>query len=212
MGNVEGRVIDTKDSSGVANASIVITDAKGKDFRATTDGAGNFRVEGVAPGDIKVRTEAEEYLMSVDTAKVEPSKDAKVTVDLNPRPRRSNVIVTQKQIIIRKQIHFETDSAVIKGDSTMLLEEIADVLNRNPDIKLVEVQGHTDNRGSREHNQDLSERRANSVRDWLTSHGIDGSRLAAKGYGQTRPIAPNVTARNRARNRRVQFVIKERSK
>ena len=125
---------------------------------------------------------------------------------------RSNVIVTQKQIIIRKQIHFETDSAVIKGDSTSLLEEIADVMNRNGDIKLVEVQGHTDNTGSRDHNQELSDRRANAVKDWLVSHGINAGRLEAKGYGQTRPIAPNVTARNRARNRRVQFVIKERSK
>ena len=164
------------------------------------------------PGEIKVRTEAEKYLLNLDTGKIEPRKDAQLTINLNARPKRANVIVTQNQIIIRKQIHFETDSAVIQGDSTSLMEEIADVINRNEDIKLVEIQGHTDNTGTREHNQDLSDRRANSVKDWLTSHGIDASRLEAKGYGQTRPIAPNVTARNRARNRRVQFVIKDRSK
>ena len=212
MGNVVGRVMDAEKSAPVANASIVMTDAKGKEYRASTDSSGNFRIEGVAPGEIKVQTEADKYLMAVDTAKVAPQKDAQVTIDLNPRPKRANVIVTQKQIIIRKQIHFETDSAVIKGDSTSLLEEIADVLNRNQAIKLVEVQGHTDNTGSREHNQDLSNRRASAVRDWLVSNGIETGRLEAKGYGQTRPIAPNVTARNRARNRRVQFVIKERTK
>ena len=212
MGNVVGRVLDADKSTPVANASIVITDAAGNTERATTDGSGNFRIDGIMPGEIKVRTEAEKYLLNMDTGKVEPRKDAQLTINLNPRPKRSNVIVTQNQIIIRKQIHFETDSAVIQGDSTALLEEIADVINRNQDIKLVEIQGHTDNTGTREHNQDLSDRRATSVKDWLTSHGIDAGRLESKGYGQTRPIAPNVTARNRARNRRVQFVIKDRSK
>jgi outer membrane protein OmpA-like peptidoglycan-associated protein len=95
-------------------------------------------------------------------------------------------------------------------DSTALMEEVADVMNRNPDIKKIEIQGHTDNTGTREHNQTLSEQRATSVREWLTGHGIDGGRLEAKGYGQSQPLAPNVTARNRARNRRVQFVIRER--
>lgn len=210
MGNVVGRVVDADKGGAVADASIVITDSKGTEYRATTDGSGNFRVQGVTPGEIKIRTEADKYLMAVDTNNVAPREDAQVTIDLNPRPKQSNVVVTQKQIIIRKQIHFETDSAVIKGDSMSLIEEIADVINRNPDIKKVEVQGHTDNTGTAEHNQELSDRRAASVKDALVSNGIDTGRLEAKGYGQTRPVAPNVTAANRARNRRVQFVILER--
>jgi len=211
MGNVVGRVMDSASSAGVSGASVVLTDAQGKEYRTTTDGSGNFRLEGVVPGGVKVRTEAEKYLLSTESANVEPRKDAQLNINLNPRPKQSNVVVTQTQIIIRKQINFETDSAVIKGDSTSLMQEIADVIARNPSIKLVEVQGHTDNTGSSEHNQDLSDRRANAVKEWLTANGVDGSRLEAKGYGQTRPLAPNVTAGNRARNRRVQFVIKDRN-
>ncbi|HPB95759.1 MAG TPA: OmpA family protein, partial [Polyangiaceae bacterium] len=210
MGNIVGRVMDAATSSGVANASVVVTDAQGKEHRVTTDGSGNFRLDGVVPGAVKVQTEAEKYLLSTESANVEPRKDAQVNINLNARPKQSNVVVTQTQIIIRKQINFETDSAVIKGDSTSLMQEIADVIARNPSIKLVEVQGHTDNTGTREHNQELSERRANAVKDWLVANGIEASRLEATGYGQTRPIAPNVTAANRAKNRRVQFVIKER--
>jgi outer membrane protein OmpA-like peptidoglycan-associated protein len=92
------------------------------------------------------------------------------------------------------------------------MEEIADVLQRNPDLKKVEVQGHTDNTGTPEINNKLSQDRADSVRTWLVDHGIAGDRLIAKGYGATRPLAPNVTPANRERNRRVQFVILERDK
>jgi outer membrane protein OmpA-like peptidoglycan-associated protein len=87
------------------------------------------------------------------------------------------------------------------------MEEIADVIMRNPQLTSIEIQGHTDDRGGREHNQDLSQRRADSVRAWLVQHGVEAIRLQAMGYGQTRPLVPNITSANRARNRRVQFVV-----
>ena len=76
----------------------------------------------------------------------------------------------------------------------------------------MEIQGHTDNTGTREHNLQLSDARASSVKKWLVEAGVDTNRLVAKGYGQDRPIAPNVTAANRTRNRRVQFIILEMTK
>jgi outer membrane protein OmpA-like peptidoglycan-associated protein len=81
------------------------------------------------------------------------------------------------------------------------------VLSKNPNLEQVEIQGHTDNTGGRELNQRLSDSRANAVRDWLIKAGINAGRLTAKGYGQDKPLAPNVTEANRARNRRVQFII-----
>ena len=81
------------------------------------------------------------------------------------------------------------------------------MFRNNPRLKQVEVQGHTDNSGKPDHNQDLSEQRAQAVAAWLIAHGVDKSRLAPKGYGQSRPRVPNVTAGNRAKNRRVQFII-----
>jgi outer membrane protein OmpA-like peptidoglycan-associated protein len=88
-----------------------------------------------------------------------------------------------------------------------LLEQVADTLARTPSIQHVEIQGHTDDSGTPEHNRSLSEARANAVLAWLVAHGIDASRLSARGYGQERPISPNVSPQSRARNRRVQFII-----
>ena len=90
------------------------------------------------------------------------------------------------------------------------LTEIADTLIRHPEIRRVEVQGHTDNSGTPEHNKVLSEQRAEAVRAWLVQHGVAADRLVARGYGQEKPLVPNVTAGNRARNRRVQFIILEK--
>ncbi|MCU0694471.1 MAG: OmpA family protein, partial [Polyangiaceae bacterium] len=190
VGNVVGRVTDAKTNSGVANVSLLVTDSEGKQRNVSTDNSGNFRIDGLKPGEIGVKVEAADYLMRVETARVESRKDSRLEVGLTPRPRQPKVMVTKTQIIIREQVHFETDSAVIKGDSNTLLEEVADVLNRNPEIRKVEVQGHTDNTGTGAHNQTLSEQRAAAVKDWLVAHGVDASRLESKGYGQTRPVAP----------------------
>jgi outer membrane protein OmpA-like peptidoglycan-associated protein len=82
------------------------------------------------------------------------------------------------------------------------------VLVDNPKIK-IEIQGHTDDRGSADYNKKLSDRRAAAVLKYLVSHGIDPSRLTSHGYGKEKPIVPNDTDQNRALNRRVQFVRTE---
>jgi len=210
VGNIVGQVVDASSNAPVPYAAIVVIDAQGNEHKATSDGTGHYRIDGIAPGSVKVRTEADKYLLSNEATTIEPSADRPLTINLNAGPRLANVVVTQTQITIKRQINFETDKAVITEDSNALMQEIADTMMRNPRIKLVEVQRHTDNTGTAEHNQDLSQRRADAVKAWLVANGVDASRLETKGYGQTRPLAPNVTVANRAKNRRVQFVIKER--
>jgi len=73
-------------------------------------------------------------------------------------------------------------------------------------VKL-EVQGHTDNIGEIDYNQDLSERRAEAVRQALLERGVEANRLRSRGFGESQPIAPNDTEEGRAKNRRTQFVI-----
>jgi OmpA-OmpF porin, OOP family len=102
-------------------------------------------------------------------------------------------------------IHFETSKATILPDSESVLTEIAKMLQQNPDIK-VSVEGHTDNVGSSTTNQALSEKRAQAVVAWLTSHGIEASRLNAKGWGASKPVDDNTTDDGRAKNRRVELV------
>jgi outer membrane protein OmpA-like peptidoglycan-associated protein len=81
------------------------------------------------------------------------------------------------------------------------------VLDTNPRIALVEVQGHTDSDGSEAMNLDLSQRRSEAVRDYLIAKGIDGARLVARGYGEGVAIDTNATAAGKANNRRVEFHI-----
>ncbi|MCU0663005.1 MAG: OmpA family protein, partial [Myxococcota bacterium] len=110
---------------------------------------------------------------------------------------------------IKKQVHFANNSHEIKSESFGMLDEIADLLIVHPEIKRVEIQGHTDNRGTRDYNLDLSDRRAASIRQYLINSGVESSRLDAKGYGPDKPIAPNITGQGRARNRRVELHILE---
>lgn len=99
---------------------------------------------------------------------------------------------------------YDSNSSYIKAEAYPLLDEVASILMKNPEME-VEVQGHTDNTGSAKYNQWLSEKRAQRVKDYLVSKGIDASRLEAKGYGLTQPVASNATEEGRAQNRRVEL-------
>jgi OmpA-OmpF porin, OOP family len=102
-------------------------------------------------------------------------------------------------------IHFDTGKAIILPDSENTLGEIVKLLQQNADLKL-RVEGHTDNQGNAAANQALSERRAQAVIAWLSAHGVEASRLSAKGVGQTKPVADNGAEEGRAKNRRVELV------
>ncbi|WP_437811690.1 OmpA family protein [Sorangium sp. So ce1078] len=117
------------------------------------------------------------------------------------------VRVTDKNVVILQQVQFDTDKATIKPVSDPLLDEVAQVLKEHPEIVLIEIQGHTDDRGTVEHNRVLSQNRANSVMAALVRRGIDSTRLTAQGYGREQPLDDNATEAGRQRNRRVQFNI-----
>lgn len=117
------------------------------------------------------------------------------------------VVLETNRIKIKTNILFETGSAVIQRQSYKLLDEVYGVLAKHPEIGKVRVEGHTDNRGAREYNLDLSQRRAKSVVDYLVKKGIPSPRLTARGYGFDRPVATNATPLGRAKNRRVEFNI-----
>ena len=102
-------------------------------------------------------------------------------------------------------INFDTDKTAMKPESAAIVGEVVKLLTANPALKLT-VEGHTDNAGTPPHNQSLSEGRANAVVGALMAQGIAMDRLAAKGFGQTKPIADNATEDGRARNRRVELV------
>ncbi len=209
-GGVQGTAV-TSEGRSIGGVTVELTDDTGQKHTTTTGPDGKFTFTDMPLGSAKVKAQADEYMLHVQETNIRPREQTRVVLTLNKRPKRKNVRIIGKNLMVMKKIHFELNSAKIKGDSTTLLEEIADVIVRNPSIKKLEVQGHTDNTGTRAINQKLSQDRADSVRTWLTTHGVESSRIAAKGYGSSRPLAPNVTPANRARNRRVQFVITEKN-
>ena len=103
-------------------------------------------------------------------------------------------------------IYFATDSDVIRPESTPTLTEIGDMLTDHPELRLT-IEGHTDSDGDDAYNQELSDRRAASVKEWLVTHyEIDASRLETAGFGESKPVAPNDTAEGKQQNRRVELV------
>ena len=129
-----------------------------------------------------------------------------IKVEAPPPPKEyKNIIVEKDRIVFKKQINFATNSAKIVGDiSFQILDECADALKSRQDVR-VQVEGHTDERGSDPKNKVLSQKRAESVVKSLVERGIAASRLIPIGFGEERPLD---TAHNKAawaKNRRVEF-------
>lgn len=107
---------------------------------------------------------------------------------------------------------FVTNKAELLPSAQLKLNEVADALiKQDPDSKIV-VEGYTDSQGSAPYNQELSQRRAQAVRDYLVSRGIASDRVSSQGYGLTRPVADNGSAEGRANNRRVEIVVQPKAK
>ena len=107
--------------------------------------------------------------------------------------------------LVLEGVNFDNDSAKLRLDADEILDKAAATLKEWGDVK-VEVAGHTDSNNTDAYNLELSNRRANAVRDYLISKGVNASRLTAKGYGEANPIADNGTSEGRAKNRRVELV------
>ncbi|MBN2518870.1 MAG: OmpA family protein, partial [Bacteroidales bacterium] len=114
-------------------------------------------------------------------------------------------IMVGKKIILRN-IFFETDSYELLDESKVELNKLVDFMKKNPSV-IAEISGHTDNIGTNEDNQILSENRAEAVANYLAKHNIDPKRLSTKGYGESRPVDTNENEEGRAQNRRTEFTI-----
>lgn len=182
-GTQKGAIIGT---AGGAAAGAVIGKASGNTALGTIIGATVGGVTGAVIGN-QMDKQAEELKDKIPDANVERVGEG-IVVELN-----SNVL-------------FGFDSSDLSSEARANLDKMVTVFESYPDTN-IEVQGHTDSKGSTSYNQKLSERRASAVINYLTGKGIPSSRLTLVGYGESAPKYTNDTVEGQAQNRRVDFLI-----
>jgi outer membrane protein OmpA-like peptidoglycan-associated protein len=127
-----------------------------------------------------------------------------------PMAQRQKVVIREDRIEILEKVQFALGSAVIRRRSFPLLDQVARVLQNHPDVLRVQVEGHTDSTGNPRRNATLSQARAEAVVAYLAKTAVAPSRLVARGFGPSRPLASNATRAGRETNRRVEFRVLER--
>jgi outer membrane protein OmpA-like peptidoglycan-associated protein len=144
---------------------------------------------------------AKGYLFKTYNFEIDSTKAVKpITLDIELKPIR------QRASALLNNIFFDYDKYEIKPESYPELANVVKFLVDNPAL-VIEVAGHTDNKGSDEYNIKLSQKRAQSVIDFLAAKGVDKARTSAKGYGASKPLVDNNSETNRQKNRRIEFVI-----
>lgn len=202
-GTFKGFITNSKDQN--VDATIEIAGDVGEPATVTAKD-GTFALE-LDPGSYQAVVKAEGYLQ----------QGAKVVVEKNGRTIRNFVLkripkkriseIKKGKIEIKTRIPFAYSKARLLRAAEFILDDVVDVILSNPQLKRIRIEGHTDNTGDAEYNQQLSEDRAAAVRDYLIDKGVPADRLVAKGYGSNKPIARNDRESGRAKNRRVDFVI-----
>jgi outer membrane protein OmpA-like peptidoglycan-associated protein len=201
---VKGNVSDSAGNQ-VSGAIVEIKDSKTKEISyATVDStSGEYMIAVKQKNDLVVTVKKDDIAFNVKIIKVKevpPIEEEPVVINLEVKEAKEGGRFVIDNIL------YNTNSAEIKPESRIILESFAQYLKENPKIK-VEIQGHTDNVGNPKDNEALSSNRAFSVKAALEEFEIDGKRILAKGFGQTKPIADNDTEEGRAKNRRTEFQI-----
>jgi outer membrane protein OmpA-like peptidoglycan-associated protein len=127
------------------------------------------------------------------------------SVDLCPNTPKGATVNKKGCWALKGLLLFDFDSSTIKPEAYPLLDEVAVIMENNPEMK-GEIRGHTDSMGPAEYNQQLSEKRAGAIDKYLENKGIDSSRWIIRGYGESQPLASNETEEGRRENRRVELV------
>jgi outer membrane protein OmpA-like peptidoglycan-associated protein len=157
-----------------------------------------------APVQTKTDTEQAQKGSGQSTASIE----TKPTAEVMQRKAEANACQDALQTVAKSGIiEFDRADAELDPASYATLERLAAVAGQCPNVRF-EVAGHADGDGREENNKRLSERRAQAVLDFLANSGVPVARMSAVGYGTTRPLVPNTTAENKAKNRRIEFVVK----
>ncbi len=221
LSELRSAIQDAKDAGAEKCAPEALAKAEAKQLYAAheIDEHGGYNMseadELIASGLKAAKAAKEKCTASQAVAQAKPQKKPAPApvVKTKPVPVATPVIVkpsrgyTDSEVIDLKGINFDSNKATLTASSQETLNHAVSVLKERQDIK-VEVAAHTDSGGKASYNEYLSGLRANTVKDYLISHGIDASRVTAKGYGEAYPIADNKTRAGKAKNRRVELIVK----
>ncbi|MFU8802248.1 MAG: carboxypeptidase regulatory-like domain-containing protein [Bradymonadaceae bacterium] len=203
-GWIRGVVTDAEGAP-IAGAVVRLSGTETADITVREDGTFAQEVE---PGPYTVAAFAEDFRTAGKDVRL--PGDGEVTVEIVLRPSADSLVeVSAEEIRIQDRIHFETGAATLLARSHEVLDQVASVMLENPQIRRLQIEGHTDDVGSEDSNLTLSQERSESVRAYLIGQGISADRVTAKGFGSAVPLLPNTSNRNRSMNRRVEFKIQE---
>lgn len=205
-GQISGRVTDRQ---GEPLTDAVVRFDGPETLEVRVDSSGEFAAE-VKDGSYQAGAIAPNREAERQELEVEAGGEHDLSFELAEGPGAELVSLEDDMVDLDAEIAFESGSADMTDESRERLDQLAAFLRAHPELDQVEVQGHTDDVGSKENNMELSQRRAETVRDYLVQQGIASDRLAAEGYGPTQPLVPNISETNRRKNRRVDFKVVER--
>ncbi len=197
----EGRVVNERTGKPVeATLSLVNLENDSTMYAFKSDGeSGEFMMLYPDKAFSGLYVEKEGYLPKIYNVEKDSLKDIKdMRVNLTP--------VEKGEQFVFENVFFDFDKADLKKESISSLVRLMKFLKENPAVSIL-IEGHTDNIGDDQYNQDLSLRRAQSVQDYLMSQGVSGGKLNVIGLGDKKPLAPNDSPANRAKNRRIEIVI-----
>lgn len=199
---VKGRVLDAKTKQGLASSvQLVDVDTRQQFSDILTDTDGNYLVTLPTGRNYAFSVNKKGYLFySEHFLLTGETGDSAYRKDIPLQPIEVNAA------IVLQNIFFDINKADLKPSSQVELDKIVQLLKDNPALR-IEISGHTDDQGKPADNLLLSKNRAQAVVDYLTSKGIPASRLSAKGYGETKPVADNKTEEGRTLNRRTEMKV-----
>lgn len=195
-----GNVYDKKTDQQIpARLDIALRNDIKNRFQVVAD-RGSYEKEITKKGWYIITASAEGYLNATDSVAAENEDHSPFIKDIFLLPIEVGATVRLKNI------YFDFDKTTLQKESFTELDKVVDFLKQNASVE-VEIAGHTDDKGSDQYNENLSQGRSQSVVDYLINQGIDAYRLSAKGYGESKPIDTNGTEEGRANNRRVEFTV-----
>jgi len=201
---MKGLVYDEETKKPLAAKFQLIDLKTGKVFKAAiaNSGSGDFIVALPKNKDFALIAEHDGYFFyskNYSLDKLQKNKDG-FLIDVPLKP------IKKDETFVLENIFFDVNKWDLKPQSITELNKLKKILEENPTMK-IELGGHTDSDGDDAKNQILSENRAKAVVDWLVKNGIEANRLSYKGYGETKPIVPNDSVENKAKNRRTEVRI-----